>query len=249
MNNDYTITEDCTLPSLGKVYQSKVNSDLKIRSMTTQDEMKRLSYSDRPYKMLSEIIDDCLIEKPGISAYDMCLKDYEYLLHRLRIATYGQEYKISTVCPVCGNINNDTIDLETLDISQYSDNCDQYLNIILPMSKKQIKLRLQTPRMLDDISAKSKELKAKLSDIKGDPAFLLQLESIIETVDGEILNPAQLATFVRQLPMRDTNYILKSIDKINFGVNTKLNITCHKCKADYNPYLPITGEFFGPSID
>ena len=72
----------------------KVNPNIKIRSMTTEEEMKRLGYTEQPYKMLSEIIDDCLVDKPGISTYDMCLGDYEFLLHKLRVVTYGSDYKI-----------------------------------------------------------------------------------------------------------------------------------------------------------
>lgn len=69
--NDYIIGESFTLPSKGLVYDKKVNPNIKIRSMTTEEEMKRLGHSELPYKLLSEIIDDCLVEKPGISSYDL----------------------------------------------------------------------------------------------------------------------------------------------------------------------------------
>ena len=90
---DYTIAESYTLPSLGKVYDHEINPHIKLRSMTTTEEMKRLSPSDRPYENLAEIIDDCLIEKPDISAYDLCVGDFQFLLHKLRIVTYGPMYK------------------------------------------------------------------------------------------------------------------------------------------------------------
>ena len=94
MPENYAIFEEGTLPSLGKVYGGlKVNPDFKIRSMTTEEEMRRLSHSDRPLKVICDIIDDCLIDKPfEISSYDMCLGDYQYLLHKLRVATYGPQY-------------------------------------------------------------------------------------------------------------------------------------------------------------
>lgn len=247
--NDYIIAEEYTLPSKGLVYSQEVNPNIKIRSMTTNEEMKRLSPSERPYKLLSEIIDDCLVVKPGISSYDMCLEDFQYLLHKLRVVTYGSDYKLTTVCPVCGNINNQKLDLDTLPVSEYSDECNQNLNITLPATKKVIKLKLQTPRILDDISVKSKDLHTKSPDMKGEPAFLLNLQSLIDTVDGEKLNTAQLTAFVSQLPMRDANYILKSINKIKLGIDTMITFTCQKCKANYNQSLPITGEFFRPSID
>ena len=99
---DYTIAEDYVLPSLGKVYDKAVNPNVKIRSMTTEEEMKRLGHTDKPRKLLAEIIDDCLIEKPGISSYDLCIGDFQYLMHKLRIVTYGSDYLMQTRCPLCG---------------------------------------------------------------------------------------------------------------------------------------------------
>lgn len=246
---DYTIAEDYTLPSLGKVYKQDVNPNIRIRSMTTEEEMKRLGKSDRQYKLLSEIIDDCLIEKPGISAYDMCIGDYQFLLHKLRIVTYGPQYKVGFTCPICGSTNEKTIDLESLDVTTYTEDMDGLLNIILPRTKKRIRLKMQTPRMLDDISIKAKELERKSTNFKGDTAFLFTIESLIFTVDDEVLDPVRLETFVRSLPMQDVNYILKSIQKINIGVETTTTCVCERCGSDFKSLIPISGEFFGPSID
>lgn len=77
----FTITEDCTLPSLGLVYSKPVNPNVKLRSMTTEEEMRRLAHTERPYKVLCDIIEDCIVgDKLGISVYDVCLGDYQYLL-------------------------------------------------------------------------------------------------------------------------------------------------------------------------
>ena len=79
---EYTIAEEYELPSKGKVYSKEVNPKVKLRSMTTEEEMKRLGHSPYVYKMFSELIDDCLVEKPNISTYDMCLGDYQYLFYK-----------------------------------------------------------------------------------------------------------------------------------------------------------------------
>lgn len=44
---DYIISEEYTLPSHGKIYSKPVKEVVKLRSMTTNEEMKRLSPSDR----------------------------------------------------------------------------------------------------------------------------------------------------------------------------------------------------------
>lgn len=246
---DFTIAEEYTLPSLGKVYDKQIDPVIKIRSMTTEEEMKRLGHSDSAFKLLSEIIDDCLVKKPGISVYDMCVGDYQFLMHKLRVVTYGPSYKITTTCPVCGKTSEQTIDLDQLEVSQYSEDFANCLSIDLPRSKKNIELRLQTPRMLDDVAKKSRDLLKKSPNMKGEPAILFTLQSVIAKVDGQVLDPLKLDYFIRHLPAADTNYILKSIGKVNIGIETTIDCHCNACNSDYVADLPITGEFFGPSID
>jgi hypothetical protein len=66
---------------MGLVYDKPINPVFKIRSMTTEEEMRRLAHTERPYKLLCDIIEECIVgDKPGISVYDMCLGDYQYLL-------------------------------------------------------------------------------------------------------------------------------------------------------------------------
>ena len=45
---EFTIANEYTLPSQGKVYEREINPNFKLRSMTTVEEMKRLNHSDRP---------------------------------------------------------------------------------------------------------------------------------------------------------------------------------------------------------
>lgn len=248
---EYTIAETFTLPSKGLVYkENNINPVVKLRSMTVEEEMKRLAYSELPYKMLAEIIDDCLVEKPGISVYDMCIGDYEFLLHKLREVTYGSDYKINSVCPQCEEINKSTIDLSKLNILEYSaDESEDKLSITLPQSKKHIKLKLQTPRMLDEIKIKSEDLKKKFPDMKGEPAFLLSIIAMIESVDNEVKDEMHLNSFVKKLGMRDVNYLIQKLEKVQIGVDTNIECTCQHCGKKYNFPFPVSSEFFRPTIE
>ena len=141
--------------------------------MTTEEEMKRLSPSDRPYKNLCEIIDDCLVEKPGISSYDMIVADYQYLLHKLRIVTYGPEYDTTLICPYCGCTNERTVNLEDLKVIQYSEDLSKYVEFDLPKTGDRIRIRPQTPRIMDEISVRSKDRKKPSGSVES--VFLLTL--------------------------------------------------------------------------
>ena len=241
-----------TLPSLGKVYgDRKINPDITLRSMTTEDEMRRLNPSDRPYKVMADIIDDCLVDKPGISAYDMCLGDYQFLLHKLRVITYGNSYSLTSTCPYCGSKNTGKINLDQMAVYTYTDDLQKYFELDLPRTGHHITLTMQTPRMLDDISIRAKELRKKSPDMNGDPAFLFSVESMIDTVDGNRLDAVQKSEFVRNLPMMDTNQIISYNEKLNerIGLNTVLDNTCDVCGLDYSGTFRTTSEFFRPKVN
>lgn len=249
---NYSIAEEYTLPSEGKVYSENVNPVVKLRSMTTEEEMKRLSPSERAYKNLCEIIDDCLVENPGISAYDMCIADYQFLLHKLRIVTYGSDYHCSSVCPYCKTENETVVDMSELDVVNYNhEDLSKYLEFTLPVTQKRIKIRLQTPRMIDDINLRNRELRKKSRGTAGESSFLFTLASLVESVDGNKIDPVKKEDFVRTLPMMDTNYIMKHAEKLveSFGVQTTMHNTCPVCGLDYDTSFRITKEFFGPRID
>ena len=249
---DYTIANEYTLPSRGKVYGKEITPQFKLRSMTTAEEMKRLNHSDRPHKAMAEIIDDCLVESIGISAYDLCIADYQYMLHKLRIVTYGPSYRLESTCPYCNSLNKDVLNLEDLSVSPFDEEefkrCTEF---VLPSTGKQIKLRVQTPRILDEISYRAKEERRRNPKFVGDPAFLFTIESLIDTIDGVKPEQFKLTPFVQKLPMMDTNYILRSAQKLNnsFGLDSKLLHVCNVCGLDYSSNFRTTSEFFGPSID
>lgn len=252
MANETTINGIYTLPSLGKVYKEPVSPTVEIRSMTTNEEMKRLNHSDRPNASMAGIIDDCLVENPGISAYDMCLADYQFLLHKLRIVTYGSTYTLSSTCPYCNSINQDKVNLDEFPVQEYNaEEFNKYCSFDLPKTNKHIVLRMQTPRIMDDVSTKAKDQRRRTPNMAGDPAFLFSLEAMIDTIDGNRPDPIKLLEFIRTLPMMDTNTILSYAQKLtnSFGLETGLTNVCPVCGLDYPSSFRINGEFFRPTID
>lgn len=249
---NYSIVEEGTLPSKGKIYSVSVNPKIKIRSMTTEEEMRRLAPSEDAYKTLCEIIDACLVENPGISSYDMCMADYKYLLHKLRTVTYGPNYPTESVCPYCANKNIVETSLEELPIKEFNE--EDYASLIeftLPQTKKKIRLVMQSPRMLDYIEYSNREFKKQSKGLAGNSAFLFTVQELIDTVDGKKLDPVQKDLFVRSLPMMDTNYIVQKSEKLveSFGVDSQLNHKCQLCGLDYTTFFRYSKEFFRPSID
>ncbi len=116
----YTIGELVELPSRGLIYDKKVNPIITLRSMNGWDEMKRQNPNSPKTQMkkLADLIEGCMVEKPAISVYDMCIADYQFLLHKLRVITYGDGYPVNVVCPHPGcHANIETVaHLDTLPV-------------------------------------------------------------------------------------------------------------------------------------
>ena len=132
---NYTITEKFTLPSKGLIYSNPINSEVTLRSMTTMDELRRTSPSTKPYSSVCDLIKGCIVGNLGIEVEDLCLADYQFLMHKLRIITYGPEYKMMTRCPFCGKIEDQIFNLESLELHEYYDGYNDLFKLHLVKSR------------------------------------------------------------------------------------------------------------------
>lgn len=257
--DNYTVAERYTLPSHGLVYDKEINADIKIRSMTVKDEMRRLApvTDGTLYRNMAEIIDSCLVEKPGISSYDMCVGDYQFLLHKLRIVSFGPEYKINCKCPLCGDWDEHIVNLEDLSLEELKEfDKEKELTLELPVSKKVIELNITTPRLLDNIEKEvnriAKQYKKEnkvMSDV--DWHLLYQLVYSIKMVDGQKLSVTDKETFCNKLVGRDYNTIIKKLDELDskVGLGATLEVHCNNCGYDMITPFRITSEFFRPTTN
>lgn len=253
MSENYTVKETYRLPSEGKIYEKPINPEIELRSMTTREEMLRQSSTDRPYKLLADIIEGCIVNrKPEIKVYDMCIGDYEFLLHKIRVVTYGPEYKMVVQCPNCNNIENRSFNLDELEPVEFdAEEFEKLLTLELPRSGKRIKFKIQTPRILDDIELSIKQFKKRHKEVTFDPRTMITLRHSIDTVDGIKLTDDQLDTLITELPAKDTTSMLNRLDKLNgkVGLDTSMSYECGRCGFDSTTFFRFGPEFFRPSED
>lgn len=244
-----TIFENFTLPSMGMIYDDEINPNVTLRSMTTLEEMKRLSPTDMPYKSMCDIIEGCMAKPLELPVYELSLGDYQFLLHKLRIVTYGPDYKMSIRCKNCGKVTESIADLESLAVNEYEPAVIESKIITLPRTKHQIELRFQTPYDLDMISYKAKETKRRTKQ-NIDYSILYTIASLIKKVDGAVLNSIEIEEFVKALPNMDANYIINKATELNrkVGLDNTIMIKCADCGAEMEVPFRITSEFFGPTL-
>ena len=245
-----TIQERFTLPSKGLLYNEKFNPSVTLRSMTTEEEMKRLSFNELEHENMAQIIDDCILEELPISSYDMCIGDYQFLLHKLRVVTYGKDYKMVIQCPNCEEVVSSEVDLDYEQVHEFDEKEGLDLEITLPETGKHVKLSLQTPRMIDAVKIKAKDMKKK-TRLNVNYEIMFTVMSLISQVENKTLNDMAKEKFVRELPMKDTLYILGKGDELNgkVGLDTTVVAKCPNCGYEVVTNFRIQPEFFGPKID
>lgn len=246
---DARIAETFILPSRGKVYEEEVNPEVTLSSMTTKHEMLRLSAGEDNQRLMASIIDDCIENDMGISAYDLCLADYQFLMYKLRIVTFGNEYEMSSVCPYCGSRNNIKLDLDELPVKEYSDNILEYTEVELPRSESVVTLTLQTPRMLDKIDREVKAARKKMHNSEN-PYILYSMLNSIVMKDGEKFSDIEGEQWLREMPLGDANMIISAMEKLNtsFGMQLHVDHTCNVCGEEFIAPFRVNETFFRPSV-
>ncbi len=247
---NYTIMEGYELPSGGKIYDKPVSSHIELRSMTARDEMKRLSPSTTPLKTLADIIEGCCIEKPAIKVYEMSLGDYEFLLHKLRIVTYGEKYQLACQCSECREFIEAQADLGEMNVRAIDPGTYEELrSFYLPVSNHLITLKHQTPKLLEDTELKVREMKRKYPTAGIDFETYCKILCTIESVDGNKLNQFDLEQIINSISAKDMQKILNNADALGkqFGIENVLYVTCPKCGAEVKTFFRYGSEFFRPS--
>lgn len=250
-NKKFAPVESYELPSQGKIYGVTVNPHVELRSMTIRHEMMRTSITDNEYKLLASIIEDCMVEKPAIPVYEMHIGDFEYLLHKLRIVTYGPDYKMTTMCPFCNHIEESVVDLDTEEVIPFKEEEFNKAKEVKLTDGKVITLKFQTPQILDTIRNETDKLQNDSKNQNLNFELKVTLKNAIDLVDGKKLSYVELDTFVDKLSARDVNKINNRISKLNkmVGLKNEVKYTCGKCKTDVTTFFRFGTEFFRPTDD
>jgi hypothetical protein len=244
-----TITESFTLPSLGKF--NGIDPHITLRSMTGNEEKRRLSNSSNGTKIMASIINDCIIDKPkNFDSYDLCLEDFVYLEYMLRAVTYGTDYPVEIICPHCGARNSFTMDLEKLEIVDWDEaKLEDKFNVELPVTKTRVQLKLVTARDIDWINVKAGEALARSNGKNiGDPKYIYNLQVRIQSINGQPQVESIVTQFLNELPMKDLKVLENNIRNLNsWGlILNKVPHLCDKCNKVFTFPMPINRDFFDP---
>lgn len=245
--------EQIELPSKGKFYDGSngpVNGILHVRPMTGVEE--KILATPRFVKKgtaVNMIFKNCLMEK--FDPDTLLSIDRTYLLIYLRGISYSPEYEVQIKCPECSSNFSTTVDLDSL----YVDNCpDDFgtdaLHGELPATKIKFTYRLSTGQDETQI-AEHRERRVKMwGDNSHDDTLLFRAALLVEQLEtpgGQTLSgQANIQSIIERLPIKDVAHLRNLLSEPPFGVDTKINLVCPSCTAEFNTDLPLESNFFFP---
>ena len=113
------------LPSLGKVYNGKIPSELEVSSITTRMEKEIFSSANKK-TVVDSILEKCITQKIDIEK--LVEQDKDELLRNIRMITYGSKYTAEVRCKNGTSVehsNKDTfeavIDLNKVEVKYLED--------------------------------------------------------------------------------------------------------------------------------
>lgn len=245
------VAETYTLPSKGLLYGENFGSDVTIRSMTTFEEKMRLG-NQGFWKTMCAILDSVVTSPESFETKYMTLFDFYFLMYKMRTVSYGPTYKVNVTCPQCGKTEVCRINLDDLEVNYLDDSLKEPFMIgPLPRSGDTVECRFL--RVIDSINneKKAKEILSKNPNYIGDPQYILNRVSQIESINGEKKTPPEIQKYVEEMDAMDSAYFSQFYDKVtgDVGLVTLCTGTCSACGEELKFNLPFNSEFFRPTFD
>jgi len=236
------------LPSKGIFYSWNQQffklETLSVRQLnyTDEDILTTKSYLDDG-SVFTELLKNTILTE-DFPATGLVPVDRDTILLWLRSTAFGNEFKVEIKCPVenCGHKNIMTWDLGKLEIPTFDEevfrnlevNLGEY-EIITPL--KEVRLKLVVPSVGKSrefektLALKKKNLNSK-TDFYGTGSLSLIVASVFNEEKQEwVRSTTEIQNYFNKinLPLADSRFIRKELEKINLTYETKQDCTCEAC--------------------
>ncbi|HUS49073.1 MAG TPA: hypothetical protein VMZ91_02855 [Candidatus Paceibacterota bacterium] len=203
---DFNLPHDViTLPSGGIFYKSKKKT-IKVGYLTAFDE-NIIAEADFKKSIQESIVLPLLrnkIYEKDLRPEELIDGDVEAILLFLRNTSFGPEYTINVIDPITEEKFTPTVLLDELNIkiSKNIPNEEGLFETTLPVSKKQVKLKILN---ISDKIEMERILKSYPND-RTAPSVTTRLSLMIVSLDGNT-DKGHISTFIQQMPIADSKYI------------------------------------------
>lgn len=237
-----------TLPTRGILYtDKKIPADISLRGMTTREE--KVLFSSTGSDVFAKILKNCVTTPDDFDTSGLIAADEMFLIVQLRIATYGPEYKVSATCPHCGKTDTYIVNLSDFDVEYLPEDFKEPIDVKLPVSGDTISLRLlrnNDNEMLDKfVRKRSKQFNLPIREVE----YECRNAKYIIAVNGEPLDFTDAIEYFNSMVSKDSMKMQTALNNIRIGIDATPTVLCTSCREEFDFSMPITREFFRPSIE
>jgi hypothetical protein len=244
------------LPSGGKYYPAEVldmppNNEIPILPMTAIDEItSRTPDALFNGSAVMDIMKSCV---PNIKdPWKIPMTDFNTLLVAVRLASYGHDMEINSICPKCNHNHTLTIDLRTVLDSLRSPNYDESVVsgdltfYFTPMSYSQVnevsRTNFEDQKIMQALSDSTMSEEEKLKRLG--EAFkkiteltvysIAQSIATIKTSDAMVTDKASILEFLHNCPKHIFDQVRDQTIKFREATDLKpIGVTCDNCSNQY----------------
>lgn len=243
---DYEAT--VTLPSKGLLYkEADIPADITLRGMTTKEE--KILYASQGGDVFQKILSNCIIEPEGIDVKNLISADEMFLIMQLRMITYGPKYKVSAKCPYCGAVETYEIDLSDFITEYLPDDFEEPLKVKLPRSGDELDLRILRNKDNEFVEKHARKFAKQFNQNYREVEYVCRMAKYITAVNGEAIDFNDAKEYVESMMSMDTAKFWSVLNNIKVGLDTTVTETCAGCGEEFDFGMPITSEFFRPTIE
>lgn len=220
-----------------------LHKEVQVREITGHEEDMLGSNSVPNHKKIGLLITGCLQRVGTITdqktlnavADNLTVCDRVFLMFAIRRASLGDAYPFRSECPKCKYRGIFTLDLSDLEVKTMKEPMKRIFDCRLP-SGKEARFR--------PLIGKDEERLSKASS--SNEALSLAILMRLLVLEGE---PPTLKA-VKDLGMKDRNFLRGEFDKVEGGIETTLDMGCPTCEHEFEEELDVSqaGFFFPSSV-
>lgn len=252
---DFNFTQEITLPSLGLLNPEIPEGKLIQRCMMVADQKFLAGSNQTPGSAINQIIQRTITEPEAFDVSKLTLPDTLYLLFKLRVLSYGKDYKFRTKCPECGQKIDVTIDMAELPVKTLSEDYAANLVVTLPHRGDTVYTKLTTNQDTEELNKELKRRKRRNPDDESE--YILRIVNSIEKIeladtnkDGKkiLTSFLDIERYVAALTDLDASTIISARDSVEYGILPVVEYVCPECGEYIDVNVNFSSEFFRPHI-
>lgn len=258
MSKEALYTQTVTLPTQGLLNPEVPDGLVTQRIMMVADKKFLAGTNADGEKIVAQLIERCTTVPQGFDTSKLINQDLLFLLFKLRILSYGDDFSFKTKCPECGKRTTVKIKLSELTVHTLEEGYEGKLQVVLPHRGDKVFTKFLTVGEGDDIAKEVKRLRKKFADSESDPSVSLRVARMIERIelveankagDTELTDPVDILKYVEELTDLDSIAIQSTVENIKVGVDPEVETKCSECGEYIDVYVSFSAEFFRPKYE